>query len=291
MRTRILLHQSLSRKVNVMIDHKNNKKGFTLIELLVVITIISLLIAILLPALAAARRAAQSMQCMSNERQLGVIFNMWETDHNDQILPGRYPAPRWWDNLKHSARPWPELIAKYQRASGGTSYSPNDYFTIINNGNGNPQSPSLLNCPAESRPIIPQSPSPSAGFNSTQYALNKWMAGRFNGQGEPQTSPAYTVPHTRHSINQPTSTVIQLMDNNRPRYTGIAYPQSTAPGARYRVAYRHSGAANLLYFDGHVGSAKTGTIVGYYWGALHYHGISRDNSISLAWGDPLYPNG
>lgn len=46
--------------------------AFTLIELLVVISIIALLIALLLPALAAARRAAQNIQCLSNIRQASL---------------------------------------------------------------------------------------------------------------------------------------------------------------------------------------------------------------------------
>src|SRR5690625_5187936 len=67
--------------------HKK-QNGFTLIELLVVITIITLLISILLPALAAARDAARTMVCLSNQRQIGIGIFAFQTDHN-----GYYPPP------------------------------------------------------------------------------------------------------------------------------------------------------------------------------------------------------
>lgn len=57
------------------------KPAFTLIELLVVISIIALLIGVLLPALGAARAAARSTACMSNQRQLGIAARMYMDEH------------------------------------------------------------------------------------------------------------------------------------------------------------------------------------------------------------------
>lgn len=66
------------------------QKAFTLIELLVVISIIALLIAILLPALGAARRSAQSMQCLSNQRGFGVGFVGFALENKDLLPYGYY---------------------------------------------------------------------------------------------------------------------------------------------------------------------------------------------------------
>lgn len=64
----------------------NLNRGFTLIELLVVISIIALLVGILLPALGAARRTAQSAVCLSNERQVGLVFGFY-LNESKQFLP------------------------------------------------------------------------------------------------------------------------------------------------------------------------------------------------------------
>jgi prepilin-type N-terminal cleavage/methylation domain-containing protein len=60
------------------------KKGFTLIELLVVIAIIAILAAMLLPALAAAKRKAQKINCVNNLKQVGLAFRIWEGDNSDK---------------------------------------------------------------------------------------------------------------------------------------------------------------------------------------------------------------
>jgi prepilin-type N-terminal cleavage/methylation domain-containing protein/prepilin-type processing-associated H-X9-DG protein len=60
--------------------------AFTLIELLVVIAIIAILAALLLPALARAKEAARSIQCLNHLRQISLATRLY-AEENEDLFP------------------------------------------------------------------------------------------------------------------------------------------------------------------------------------------------------------
>jgi type II secretory pathway pseudopilin PulG len=61
-----------------------------LIELLVVIAIIAILAAILFPVFAQAKQSAKQVQCMSNERNLGLAMALYQNDYDDRFALAAY---------------------------------------------------------------------------------------------------------------------------------------------------------------------------------------------------------
>jgi prepilin-type N-terminal cleavage/methylation domain-containing protein/prepilin-type processing-associated H-X9-DG protein len=66
--------------------HGGVRRAFTLLELLVVVAIIAIILAILLPVMSRARRASQTVTCVSNLRHLAVAFHVF-ADRNGKRLP------------------------------------------------------------------------------------------------------------------------------------------------------------------------------------------------------------
>lgn len=65
---------------------KSKKMTFTLIELIVVIAIIGILMTLLFPSLQRARQAGFKAVCTSNQKQIGILFQIYNTQ-NDAYYP------------------------------------------------------------------------------------------------------------------------------------------------------------------------------------------------------------
>ena len=76
-----------------MARRRTGCSAFTLIELLVVIAIIAVLAALLLPALGSAKIKAQGIQCLSNLKQLQLVFLIYPDDYNDRLTSSGYTSP------------------------------------------------------------------------------------------------------------------------------------------------------------------------------------------------------
>lgn len=87
-------------------------RAFTLIELLVVIAVIALLVGILIPALGAARRTAQSVKCLSNLRQLAIAHTLYIDDHGGHFIDAGLDH----GGLGELDKAWPFTLREY---SGG----------------------------------------------------------------------------------------------------------------------------------------------------------------------------
>ncbi|MEN8127768.1 MAG: prepilin-type N-terminal cleavage/methylation domain-containing protein [Planctomycetota bacterium] len=73
------------------------KKGFTLIELLVVIAIIALLLSVIMPALGKAKKAAKSLVCRSQLRQMQLASTMYnQANDGDMYWYDAYASGTVW---------------------------------------------------------------------------------------------------------------------------------------------------------------------------------------------------
>ena len=198
--------------------------GFTLIELLVVISIVALLISILLPALGKARQTAYAAKCMSLLKQYGISNEIYPSINKGRYLPIRTNGGRhnWYANDAFR-----DNFGRPKRSAAG-HWDWNRTFL----------------CPT------------SRAQQEAYFTSNK--------EGSMPDSYGYNLSGlSSNLINKgiPTSQIIKpgkkmmfadgLHDRLARNKSDMYTHETMTNGGNQVIAYRHDGATNVTYYDGH----------------------------------------
>jgi prepilin-type N-terminal cleavage/methylation domain-containing protein/prepilin-type processing-associated H-X9-DG protein len=227
--------KSLYRNSRHLCKHKfrqyvstQHTKAFSLIEVLVVTAIIAILASMLMPALQKAREKARQGVCMSNLRQIGLAFMMYETDWHCMGYYSDEGGRRWYGPL-------------FSYIHSGLTIATAGYTD---------KRLAVFMCPSDR--ICDRIP----GTRTKSYAINAYFLRGYN-QGDPTLN--YHCGHSQASCSNPSSYFLvgELHDGNwmgtasgAGIYSGSNPPGQFGPGTPTFDA--HGDGSNFLFVDGHV---------------------------------------
>jgi prepilin-type processing-associated H-X9-DG protein len=264
---------------------KTGAGGFTLVELAVVIATVAVLAAVLLPALAGTKPDSQAFQCLENQRQLILAWQMYAEDNNDLLPPNDFPYntsyARQTAATQASMRNW--VVGTMEQPLDAVDY-PATHFPNISEflGPNTVLSTYITNkavyrCPADnyidpnSHQVLVRSYSMNsavgtAWHSSSTYTGNSsdsllgspvqggWLNG--NAYNNRQTTWLTYGKMSSFSRPGPANTFVIMEENPYSINDGcMDISAYAAPGHTYLIDFpsgNHNGGAGISFADGHV---------------------------------------
>jgi len=228
---------------------RSQLRAFTLVELLVVIGIIALLISILLPTLGKARDSANTVNCMSNLRELHNAFVLYSTTFNGYCMPGQASNSTFDTTLSSTTTEywWPGT----QTLGRALGMKGNDQTALLD------RIAKMLDCPSLNRTKIP------GNAFTIDYTYNDNMG---NIRGQNPNDPSYASWSPAHKFkkwSQVPNNVLLAVDAGDPvltndeRFDNLA--EITWKKGYGGSPHRKGTRGNALFHDGSVYTIKVWT--------------------------------
>lgn len=196
-----------------------SRHAFSLVELLVVIAIIGVLAGIMIPILGRTREAARSADCGANLRGLGAGYLLYVQTNKGKAPYEAWTYPTWISELM------PLIVGQQEYDAHVQGKQP---F-------------SALTCPTSDEPLL--------DYWYTHYAVN------INLISYASSSVVNANLHPLVVANNPGRIILAMDFHSNQRVVRTTSMPSTE--ATLAKTFRHSGKANAVYLDGHVGALSS----------------------------------